>query len=50
MSDGVLTILKFCLLALLYLFLARVVWTVGSELRGAPVATAPVPEPATTTV
>ena len=31
MSDGVLTILKFCLLALLYLFLARVVWTVTSD-------------------
>lgn len=46
MSDGVLTILKFCLLALLYLFLARVVWTVGSELRGAPVPAAPDPEPA----
>jgi pSer/pThr/pTyr-binding forkhead associated (FHA) protein len=45
-SDGVLTILKFCLLALLYLFLARVVWTVGSELRGAPVSAAPVPTPA----
>ena len=46
MSDGVLTILKFCLLALLYLFLARVVWAVVSELRGAPVVTAPPPEPA----
>ena len=46
MSDGVLTILKFCILALLYLFLARVVWTVSSELRGAPVAAAPLPEPA----
>jgi hypothetical protein len=46
-SDGVLTILKFCLLALLYLFLARVVWTVGLELRGAPMPAAPpVPEPA----
>jgi pSer/pThr/pTyr-binding forkhead associated (FHA) protein len=45
-SDGVLTILKFCLLALLYLFLARVVWTVVSELRGVPVATKPVPQPA----
>ncbi|HEX4492858.1 MAG TPA: FHA domain-containing protein [Acidimicrobiia bacterium] len=42
MSDGVLTILKFCLFALLYLFLARVVWTVVSEMRGAP---APVPAP-----
>ena len=46
MSDGVLTILKFCLLALLYLFLARVVWTVGLELRGAPLSPAPAPEPA----
>lgn len=49
MSDGVLTILKFCLLALLYLFLARVVWTVASELRGAPAVAdtpAPTPEPA----
>jgi pSer/pThr/pTyr-binding forkhead associated (FHA) protein len=45
-SDGVLTILKFCLLALLYLFLARVVWTVGSELRGAQIPLAPAPEPA----
>jgi hypothetical protein len=45
-SDGVLTILKFCLLALLYLFLARVVWTVGSELRGGPAPAAPAPEPA----
>jgi pSer/pThr/pTyr-binding forkhead associated (FHA) protein len=45
-SDGVLTILKFCLLALLYLFLARVLWTVGSELRAAPVAAAPPPAPA----
>jgi hypothetical protein len=44
-SDGVLTILKFCLLALLYLFLARVVWTVGSELRGAQIPAAPAPEP-----
>jgi FHA domain len=45
-SDGVLTILKFCLLALLYLFLARVLWTVGSELRAAPVVAAPPPAPA----
>lgn len=45
MSDGVLTILKFCLLALLYLFLARVVWTVAQELRAAPGPTT-VPEPA----
>lgn len=46
MSDGVLTILKFCVLALLYLFLARVVWTVGLELRGAPLPPTPRPEPA----
>jgi pSer/pThr/pTyr-binding forkhead associated (FHA) protein len=46
MSEGVLTVLKFCLLALLYLFLARVVWTVSTELRGTPaVAAAPPPTP-----
>ena len=38
MSEQVLTVLKFCLLALLYLFLARVVWVVGRELRGTPAA------------
>jgi hypothetical protein len=43
MSDAVLTVLKFCLLALLYLFLVRVVWIVARELRGSP---APVPAPA----
>jgi hypothetical protein len=43
MSDAVLTVLKFCLLALVYLFLFRVVWTVARELRGSP---APVPAPA----
>ena len=42
MSDAVLTFLKFCLLAILYLFLARVVWIVARELRGTP---APVPAP-----
>lgn len=45
MSDGVLTILKFCLLALLYLFLARVVWTVVSELRSGPAPAAPALQP-----
>jgi FHA domain len=35
-SDAVLTFLKFCLLAVLYLFLARVVWIVARELRGTP--------------
>lgn len=49
MSDGVLTILKFCLLALLYLFLARVVWTVVSEFRAVPAPAAPVPPPAPAT-
>ena len=32
MSEQVLTVLKFCLLALIYLFLARVVWVVTREL------------------
>jgi hypothetical protein len=41
-SEPVLTFLKFCLLAVLYLFLARVVWIVARELRGTP-APAPVP-------
>ena len=44
MSDAVLTFLKFCLLAVLYLFLARVVWIVARELRGTP-APAPAPAP-----
>ncbi len=38
MSDSVLTVLKFCLLAVLYLFLVRVVWVVARELRGTPTA------------
>ena len=42
MSEPVLTFLKFCLLAVLYLFLARVVWIVAREMRGTP---APVPAP-----
>jgi hypothetical protein len=46
MSEDVLTVLKFCLLALLYLFLARVVWTVATELRGTPTAAAAAAEPA----
>jgi hypothetical protein len=49
MPDSVLTVLKFCLLALLYLFLVRVVWIVGRELRGTPApkpAAAPPPPPA----
>jgi hypothetical protein len=45
MSEGVLTVLKFCLLALLYLFLARVVWVVATELRGTPAVAGASPEP-----
>jgi FHA domain len=47
-SEPVLTFLKFCLLAILYLFLARVVWIVARELRGtpAPAPTPVAPEPA----
>jgi hypothetical protein len=48
-SEPILTFLKFCLVAVLYLFLARVVWIVARELRGTP-APAPVaaqPAPAT---
>lgn len=50
MSEPVLTFLKFCLLAILYLFLARVVWIVARELRGTParvpLAAAIAPAPA----
>jgi FHA domain len=42
-SDSLLTILKFCLLAILYLFLARVVWVIMRELRGTPVPVAAPP-------
>ena len=45
MSEQVLTVLKFCLLALMYLFLARVVWVVVRELRGTPVAAPVVQQP-----
>ena len=46
MSDSVLTVLKFCLLAVLYLFLARVVWIVARELRGTPAPAPAAPQPA----
>ena len=49
MSDPVLTFLKFCLIAIVYLFLARVVWIVARELRGTPApvpAAPPTPAPA----
>jgi FHA domain len=42
-SEVVLNFLKFCLLAVLYLFLARVVWIVARELRGTPAPAPPVP-------
>jgi hypothetical protein len=45
MSDSILTVLKFCLLALLYLFLVRVVWIVARELRGTPAPAAVVAPP-----
>ena len=44
MSEAVLTVLKFCFLVLLYLFLARVVRVVVLELRNpAPAATSAAP-------
>ena len=43
MSDQILTFLKFCLVAILYLFLARVVWIVARELRGTPAPAPAVP-------
>ena len=45
MSDPVLAFLKFCLVAILYLFLARVVWIVARELRGTPAPAPAVPAP-----
>ena len=46
MPEPVLTFLKFCLLAVLYLFLARVVWIVAREMRGTPAHVPVAPEPA----
>jgi FHA domain-containing protein len=46
-SDPVLAFLKFCLVAILYLFLARVVWIVARELRGTPAPVPAVPSSAT---
>ena len=56
MSDQILNILKFALLGLLYLFFARVLWAVWSEVRtprqqsvrvaqGVPLAAQPAPQP-----
>jgi pSer/pThr/pTyr-binding forkhead associated (FHA) protein len=41
MPDGLLGVLKLCLLALVYLFFIRVLWAVGAELRGPRLATEP---------
>jgi FHA domain len=46
MSDSILTVLKFCLLALLYLFLLRVILIVARELRGSAPLSEPAPAPA----
>jgi hypothetical protein len=46
MSDSILTVLKFCLLALLYLFLLRVVLIVARELRGSATVASPPRVPA----
>ena len=46
MSEQLLTILKFCLLALLYLFFLRVLWAVWSELRPSRDRPSPPPPPA----
>jgi hypothetical protein len=46
-SDPVLAFLKFCLVAILYLFLARVVWIVARELRGTPAPAPAAPAPPT---
>ena len=47
MPDTLLTILKFCFLALLYLFFMRVLRAVWAEMRNPPpAATAPAPAPA----
>ncbi len=43
MNDQTLDILKACLIALIYLFIGRVVWVVSKELRGTPLA-APIPQ------
>jgi FHA domain-containing protein len=45
-SEAVLTVLKFCFLVLLYLFLARVVRVVVLELRSPAAAAAPASAPA----
>jgi len=44
--ESLLTILKFCFLALLYLFFVRVVRAVWAEVTGPPAPPAPAPAPA----
>ncbi|MGH9224782.1 MAG: FHA domain-containing protein [Acidimicrobiales bacterium] len=45
MPEPLLTILKFCFLAILYLFFARVLRAVWAEVKGpSAIATAPVPQ------
>lgn len=46
MSDAVLTLLKFGLLAVLYGFFGWVLWSGYNQLRAAPAMTAPAPAPA----
>jgi pSer/pThr/pTyr-binding forkhead associated (FHA) protein len=46
MPEGVLTVLKFCFLALIYLFLFRVVRVVVREMKASTVAVAAAPTPA----
>jgi pSer/pThr/pTyr-binding forkhead associated (FHA) protein len=43
MPESLLGLLKLCLLALVYLFFARVLWAVWSEVRAAPRSAAPAP-------
>ena len=45
MSDAVLTLLKFGLMLVLYGFFGWVLWSGYNQLRGAPVAAAPVTAP-----
>lgn len=46
MPEALLTILKFCFLALLWLFFARVLWAVWAEVNAPAPAAAPVPSSA----
>ncbi len=50
MTDSLLNILKYSLLGLLYLFFARVLWAVWSEVSGPRPGTAPMPASARATM